>query len=409
MRIAPSRDHFDAAAFRADTPGTATVVHLNAAGAGLPPRIVTETVMRHLAEEASVGPHWAAARAADDLHGVRAAAAELLQCRPHNVAFGGSAGTMWAMAFLAMPVKRRSRVLVARSEWAGNVLNLMKRREADAITIDIMPVDERTGRIDVRRVADLIDERTVAICLPVAASGFGVRQPVELLAALPRPEGCLLLVDGAQAVGQFPLGMANTGADVLVAPSRKWLRGPRGEAIMALSDRALERLGDPPVLSQAGSSWTAIDSYATRADARRFETYEFSVAGRLGLGAAITHVLQHGIENIRDLIRARLVRIHAGLTAIPGVTVFEDDAAESAFLTFTTDALAPAELNDHLAEANIAAAVVDRGYARADLEARGLEAVNRVAPHAYTSEEDIDRFLDAVSGASRRTCWRNAS
>ena len=409
MRIAPSRDFFDAAAFRADTPGAATVVHLNAAGAGLPPRIVTETVMHHLAEEARVGPHWAAARAQDDLHEVRAAAAELLQCRPHNIAFGGSAGTMWAMAFLAMPVKRRARVLVARSEWAGNVLNLMKRRLADAITIEIMPVNERSGRIDVERVADLIDERTAAICLPVTASGFGVRQPVERLAALPRPDGCLLLVDGAQAVGQFPVGMANMGADVVVAPSRKWLRGPRGEAIMALSDRALERLGDPPVLSQAGSSWTSMEHYATRTDARRFETYEFSVAGRLGLGAAVTHALQHGIENIRELIRARLARIHAGLTVIPGVTVFEEDADESAFLTFTAGAFTPAELNDYLAEANIAAAVVDRGYARADLEARGLEAINRVAPHAYTSEEDIDRFLDAVSVASRRTSWRNAS
>jgi len=409
MRIAPSRDTFDAAAFRAQTPGAAAVVHLNAAGAGLPPRIVTETVMRHLAEEADVGPHWAAARARDELQDVRTGVAELLQCRPHNVAFGGSAGSMWAMAFLAMPVRRHARVLIARSEWAGNVLNLMKRRLADSITIDIMPVDERSGRIDVERVADMIDERTTAISLPVVASGFGVRQPVEQIAALPRPEGCLLLVDGAQSVGQFPVGMADMDADVLVAPSRKWLRGPRGEAIMALSDRALERLGDPPVLSQAGSSWTSMEHYATRTDARRFETYEFSVAGRLGLGAAVTHALQHGIQNIRELIRARLARIHAGLTVIPGVTVFEEDADESAFLTFTAGAFTPAELNDYLAEANIAAAVVDRGYARADLEARGLEAINRVAPHAYTSEEDIDRFLDAVSVASRRTSWRNAS
>ncbi|MGY3551477.1 cysteine desulfurase/selenocysteine lyase [Bradyrhizobium sp. USDA 4472] len=409
MRIAPSRDHFDAVAFRADTPGAATVIHLNAAGAGLPPRIVTETVMRHLAEEASIGPHWAAARAQDELHGVRAVAAELLQCRPHNVAFGGSAGTMWAMAFLAMPIKRGARVLVARSEWAGNVLNLMKRRLIDGIAIDIMPVDERTGRVDVDRVGELIDERTVAICLPVVASGSGVRQPVELIAALPRPEGCLLFVDGAQAVGRLPAGMASTGADVLVAPSRKWLRGPRGEAIMALSDRALERLGDPPVLSQVGSNWTSIDSYATRADAQRFETYEFSVAGRLGLGAAMTRALECGIENIDDVIRVRLVRLRAGLTAIPGVTVFEEDAANAAFLTFTASAIVPVELNDRLADANIAAAVVDRDYARADLEARCLDAINRVAPHVYTSEEDIDRFLDTVSVASRQARWRNAS
>jgi len=78
-------------------------------------------------------------------------------------------------------------------------------------------------------------------------------------------------------------------------------------------------------------------------------------------------------------------------------------------VAFTIDVVAPAELERSSCETNIAAAVVDRDYARADLEARGLDAVNRVAPHAYTSEEDIDRFLDAVSVASRRSCWRNAS
>ena len=34
MRIAPSRDFFDAAAFGADAPGAATVVHVNAAEGG---------------------------------------------------------------------------------------------------------------------------------------------------------------------------------------------------------------------------------------------------------------------------------------------------------------------------------------------------------------------------------------
>jgi cysteine desulfurase/selenocysteine lyase len=409
MRMAPSREHFDATAFRAATPAAATIIHLNAAGAGLPPRIVTETVMEHLALEARIGPHWAAAQAQDRLHAVRAGAADLLQCRLRNIAFGDSAGIMWAMAFLAMPVRRGARVLVARSDWASNILNLMKRRSNDGITIELMPVDEHTGCIDLERLAALIDDRTAAICLPLVASGSGTRQPVERIAALPRPDDCLLFVDGAQAVGQFPVRMADTGADVLVAPSRKWLRGPRGEAIMAISDRALERLGDPPVLSQAGSKWTSMDDYDTRDDAGRFETYEFSVAGRLGLGAAIAHVLQHGVDNIRDVIRARLTRLHAGLSAIPGVRVFEENADEPAFLTLTTGAFTPAELRDSLASANIAIAVVDRDYARADFEARGLKAINRIAPHAYTSEEDVDLLLDAISVATRRARWRNAS
>ncbi|WP_315836849.1 aminotransferase class V-fold PLP-dependent enzyme [Bradyrhizobium prioriisuperbiae] len=409
MRIATPRTPLDAGSFRAQTSGVSNVVHLNAAGAGLPPRIVTETVIEHLGREASVGPHWAAAQVRERLDAVRTNVADMLQCRPHNIAFGGSASHLWAMAFLAMPLRRNARILVARSEWAGNLLNLLKQRRAGTIAIDVMPVDERSGQIDVERAAALIDERTAAICLPVVASGSGVRQPVEAIAALPRPEQCLLFVDAAQAVGQMPLGITSTGADVMVAPSRKWLRGPRGEAMMALSDRALERLGDPPILSQAGSAWTATDQYATRTDALRFETFEFAVAGRLGLGAAVEHALRHGVENIRDVIRARLARLHAGLSAIADIRVFERIEADPAFLTFAAETLAPAELNRHLAEANIATAIVDRQYALADLEARGLSAVNRIAPHAYTSEAEIDRFLEAMSLALRRARWRNAS
>jgi cysteine desulfurase / selenocysteine lyase len=409
MRIASAQTRFDAALFRSETPGAGNLVHLNAAGAGLPPRIVTETVIGHLTREANLGPHWAAAQAAERLDGVRASVADLLQCRPHNIAFGGSAGHLWAMALLAMPRRRGARILIARSEWASNVLNLLKQKQAGNIAIDVMPVDETSGRIDVGGAAALISEQTAAICLPAVASGCGVRHPVERIAALPRPDGCLLFVDGAQAVGQIALGIGNSHIDVLVAPSRKWLRGPRGEAMMALSDRALERLGDPPILSQAGSGWTSLEGYSTRSDAGRFETYEFSVAGRLGLGAAVEYARRSCITGIRDTIRSHLARLHAGLTAMPGMTVFEPIGDDPAFLTFAPASLAPADLNRQLADANIAAAVVDHQYARADLEFRGLAAVNRVAPHAYTSESDIDRFLDVVTAALRRARWRNAS
>lgn len=393
----------DFAAFRAETPGASKVAHFNAAGAGLPPKTVTETVVAHLTLEADVGPHWAAAQAAPQLDDVRASAGSLLQCQPHQIAFGGSAGQLWAMALLAMPVRKGARILVAHSEWVSNVLNLLKQMRAGAIEIDVMPHDPRSGRIDVAGSAALIREETVAICLPSVASGSGVQQPVAAIAALPRPEGCLLFVDGAQSVGQIPLGLATTGVDVLVTPSRKWLRGPRGQAMMALSERALTSLGDPPILSQTGSRLVAPHGYATTADASRFETYEFSVAGRLGLGRAIDYALRCGVENIRAAIRSHVLRLHTGLSAIPGLTVFEGIDDEPAFLTFVAHALAPADLNRHLAEANIAAAVVDRQHVGADLHYPGPALVNRVAAHAYVDDADIDLVLDTVAAAIRKT------
>lgn len=91
-----------------------------------------------------------------------------------------------------------------------------------------------------------------------------------------------MFVDAAQAAGREPITMTSWGADVVVMPARKWLRGPRGQALMALSDRALALMGDPPLLDQEGSAWVAARDWNTRRDARRFESFEFSPAGRLG-------------------------------------------------------------------------------------------------------------------------------
>ena len=150
---------------RADTPVVDGVVHLNAAGAGLPPREVTETVIAQLRREAAVGPHWAAAEVGRQLDAVRADAAALLGCRVGNVAFGPTAGRLWAMALLSCTFAAGSRVLVARSEWASNVVNLLRLERAGGPRLEIIPCDERSGLIDVERTAVLIDDRVAAICL----------------------------------------------------------------------------------------------------------------------------------------------------------------------------------------------------------------------------------------------------
>ena len=373
--------------------------HLNAAGGAIPLPSAQDAVFAHMREEARIGPHWAASAAAEALGSTRLAATRLFGAPdPANIAFGETATRLWASALGAMPLRAGARLLVARCEWGGNVLNALKLAKAAGATVEVVPSDA-AGHLDVDALAAMLDERVAAICLPAASSGLGVWQPVVAVGKLPRPERCLLFVDAAQAAGRVPVGLDLWNADVVTAPARKWLRGPRGQAVMALSDRALSVLGDPPLLDQAGSAWTGRERWATRDDAARFEAYEFSAAGRLGFRQALLAACQE-LPAIQARIKDTLRWMGDQLDGVPGVIVFEADAADAAFLTFAYAHEEPAATVARLRRSGVAIATVGLGYARLDFEARGLTEVCRVSPHAYTGHGELLQFLTVLAGGT---------
>lgn len=369
--------------------------HLNAAGAGLMSESVVAAIKSHLDLEARRGAHWAATDASSAIEETRILAGRLTGVAPTHLAFGEQASRLWALAFASMPLKHGDRILIARNDWGGNILNVVRRAAAAGAEVVRLPMTGR-GRIDIERAATLVDERTVAICASAVASSFGLRQPVEALGSIARPDSCLYFVDGAQAVGQFELTLPEACADILVAPGRKWLRGGRGQAMMALSDRALRRLVQPIIVDQSAGAWSPDDNLVSREDARRFEAWEFSAAGRLGLRASLQELDRIGLANVRAHNFAKLRRLGANLRDIPGLTVFEDEDAGAAFLTFQHASLAADIIVEELARRNIAIASVGLDYARWELEARGLERILRVAPHIYSSDNDVGRFTEEL-------------
>ena len=375
--------------------------HLNAAGAGLMPESVVAAIKSHLDLEVRRGVHWAAADALVAIEETRILAARLMGVAPTHLGFGEQASRLWALAFASMPLKRGDRILIARNDWGGNILSAVRRAASAGAEVIRLPMTAK-GLINVEEVAALVDERTVAICASAVASSSGLRQPVEALGSIPRPETCLYFVDGAQAIGQFDLTLPGASADIMVAPGRKWLRGGRGQAMMALSDRALRRLAQPIIIDQSAGTWCPDDSFQLREDARRFEAWEFSVAGRLGLRASLRELDRIGWSNVRAHNIEKLRHLGANLRDVPGLTVFEDEDADAAFLTFQ-HALLPADtIVDELAMRGIAVASVGLDYARWELEARGLEKIVRVAPHIYSTDDDIERFTEELLRLSKR-------
>src|SRR6266540_3480778 len=106
---------------RAETPGCRSVVHLNNAGASLPPQPVLDAVIDHLRLEASIGGYEAAADQGPAIEHAYDAVATLLGARREEIALVENATRAWDMAFYALPLEPGDRILSASSDDASDL------------------------------------------------------------------------------------------------------------------------------------------------------------------------------------------------------------------------------------------------------------------------------------------------
>ena len=105
----------------------------------------------------------------------------------------------------------------------------------------------------------------------------GLVEPVAEAGRLARDAGVTYLLDATQSVGHLPVDVREIGCDLLVTTGRKYLRGPRGTALLYVRSELLERL-EPLAPDVRGATWTADRAWSLDATARRFETWEASHA-----------------------------------------------------------------------------------------------------------------------------------
>jgi len=75
--------------------------------------------------------------------------------------------------------------------------------------------------------------RLMNVCHVTSKTGYVF--PVKLIADVVHSYGILLLVDGAQVPGHFPLSIRDLGADIYLGTCHKWMFSCQGVAFMALS------------------------------------------------------------------------------------------------------------------------------------------------------------------------------
>lgn len=393
--IGAAAEEFPVGDLRADTPGTAEVVHLNNAGSALPARPVLDVVIDHLELEARIGGYEAAAAASDRLVAVYGSLAALIGAGSGQIALVESATRAWDMAVYGYPFQPGDRVLTSRAEYASNAIALLQLRVHKGIEIVLID-DDDDGQISLEHLDRELAAGAAMLSLTHIPTGGGLVNPAEDVGRVCRDHGTFYVLDACQSVGHKPIDVASVGCDVLSATGRKYLRAPRGTGFLYVGERAMEVL-EPPLLDLHSATWTAADRYELRGDARRFEAFESSIAGRLGLGAACDYALELGVARSWERIVGLASRLRQSLRAVDGVEVRDKGLVRGGIVTFTVEGLSATEVSDRLRVAGINTSVTARSSAVLDLPDRGLDDLVRASVHYYNTESEIDRLAAAVA------------
>jgi cysteine desulfurase/selenocysteine lyase len=391
----------DVARVRADTPGCHDVVHLNNAGAALPTRPVLDTVIEHLELEARVGGYMAGDLVAERSTAVYASVASLLGAAPAEIALVENATRAWDMVAYSLGASfgPGDRVLTSGAEYASNVIGLLQLARRTGATVEFVPDDE-SGQLSVGALQDMLDDRVRLVAMSWIPTQGGLVNPAAAVGAVTRAAGVPYLLDACQAVGQLPIDVDALGCDFLSATGRKYLRAPRGTGFLYVRRGWIERL-DPPFLDVHAAQWVAGDDVVARNDARRFESWERSVANQLGLGAAVDYALALGLDAIAARVVALAASLREQLREVPGLTLRDRGVEQCGIVTFTVDGVDEYELAASLREQGINISVSTIDFARHDFEARGLTAVARASVHYYNTDDELARLVDRVATAPR--------
>lgn len=393
--IVPSLSQQDVSLMRDDTPGVDHVVHFNNAGTGLALLPVLNAVKEHLDLEARIGGYEAAAAAKPGLDAFYTSLAALIGSQPHEIAYVENATRAWDMGFYGIDFREGDRIITGRAEYVSNYIALLQMQKRKGIEIDLIE-DDAEGQIDLKALEAAITPKTRLIALTHIPTFSGLINPAEEVGAIARKHGVLYLLDACQSAGQIPLNVHEIGCHILSGTGRKYLRGPRGTGFLYVSDDVLDQV-EPPFVDLQAAEWIDETSYRLVPGAQRYETWERYVAGQIGLGEAVSYAIGFGMDQIGNRICALGAQLRSELSAVPGLALHDKGARKGGIVTFTMEGEQPDEIKNRLLKQNINVSVSKASSARIDLPVRGLDALVRTSLHSFNTEEEIERFVKALT------------
>ncbi|HEY3574981.1 MAG TPA: SufS family cysteine desulfurase [Arthrobacter sp.] len=287
-------------------------------------------------------------------------------------------------------------IVVTEMEHHANLIPWQELAYRTGATLRHIPLDD-AGVLRMDAAADIVGERTRLLAFTHASNVLGTINPVSELVALARRAGALVVLDACQSAPHLALDVKQLDVDFAVFSGHKML-GPTGVGVLYGKQELLDVL--PPVLTGGSMITTVTMERAEYLPApQRFEAGTQKISQAVALAAAVNYLTETGIDRVHRWESELGQRMVAGLEAIDGVRVLGPAAGQDriGLAAFDVAGVHAHDVGQFLDARGIAVRVGH--HCAQPLHRRlGLTATTRASAYLYNTTDDVDEFLDAVSG-----------
>ena len=355
------------------------VTYMNNASLGMPPAVVVNAVRdgyKAISEEPLHGKHDLQDRIKSE---VFPSLAEMFGASAEEIVLTRNASEALHLQAIGVQLDPGDEVIITSQEHPAGLRPWMYRGEKDGIIIKrvFIPSPLKSESDVIERFSSAITSKTKAISFCHVTRG-GHRYPVKKLVSMANDKGILTIVDGAQAVGQFPINLHDLGCDAYAVSLHKWILAPAGTGFLYINKDSRDRIKSAFTMDGTLNS-PGFDPPGTK---------DFPV--RAAILTAVNFVNKIGQENIEERCRYLSDYLKSGLKQIKGVKILSGKInsisapGSTIFEKEGLDAMEAVPLIEKKIKTHI------------DEHQRDDHNAIRISTHIYNTTKQIDQLLNAL-------------
>ena len=268
------------------------------------------------------GVHEGALSASRIIYDTRIALVELFGAEsPERIAF--TANSTQALNIAIKGVLNPGDHVITTTLEHNSVLRPLYELEERGVQLTILPAD-KAGNIRYEDFEQEIRPNTRAIVTTHGSNLTGNLLDIGRLGGIAKKYGLLYIVDASQTAGVFDIDVQQMHIDILCFTGHKGLLGPQGTGGLYVRDGVEVR----PLLSGGSGVQTYLRSHPAQMPTA-LEAGTLNGHGIAGLGAAVRHILDTGMETIRQKEQALMWEFYTQVRQIPGITVYGDFSTQN--------------------------------------------------------------------------------